>query len=189
MSGDAEIVGRAVAGDRQAAADLIERHAAAVYAVCLGLLADPDRAEDVSQDALLRGISSLASLEDPGAFRGWLVAIARNLCRDAWQRSRRRRELLDQQVEAARAASGPGAVAAPGMGAAGDDANAEEDRDLEEALARLPEKYRLPLLLYYFDGLSTRRVAEALGIAQTGAATRLCRARRALRAILEVEHD
>jgi RNA polymerase sigma-70 factor (ECF subfamily) len=60
---------------------------------------------------------------------------------------------------------------------------------LSEALARLPEKHRLPLLLFYFDGRDTGGVAEALDITISAAATRLCRARRALRAILEVRHD
>ena len=71
-----------------------------------------------------------------------------------------------------------------GLGSAQD-----ETHDLRLSLARLPEKHRLPLLLYYFDGLSTKQVAKALDISPTGAATRLCRARRALRAILEVNHD
>lgn len=187
MAVDAGLIEKAIAGDRQAAADLIERHASSVYAACLGLLADPDRAQDAAQDTLLKGFSRLATLQNPSSLRSWLISIAHNLCRDTWKQTRRRQELLDQQMQQATAvADGPGQVVVPGMGSSSDQ---DEIHDLRRSLARLPEKYRFPLLLYYFDGLSTKRVAEALDISPTGAATRLCRARRALRAILEVNHD
>ena len=180
MTPDAELIERTLDGDRQAAADLVERHAAGVYAACLGLLADPDQAQDAAQEALLKGISRLATLQNPTAFRSWIISIARNLCRDSWKQSRRQQELLDQQVNLAMV---------PGMGTGLSAAEDAPGTDIRSSLARLPEKYRIPLLLYYFDGLSTALVAEALDISQTGAATRLCRARRALRAILEVNHD
>lgn len=184
MAPDAELVASARAGNRQAAAELIERHAAGVYAVCLGLLADPDRAQDASQDALLKAIERLGSLHEPAAFRGWLVTIARNLCRDYGKTRRRRQDLLDRQVGLAVAGD-----ALPGMGAGSSNGDEPHRPDLRAALARLPENHRVPLLLYYFDGLDTARVGEALGISRTGAGARLCRARRALREILEVRRD
>lgn len=180
MVPDAELVERTLEGDRQAAADLVERHAAGVYAACLGLLADPDQAQDAAQEALLKGISRLNSLQNPTAFRSWIISIARNLCRDSWKQSRRQQELLDQQVNL---------EVVPGMGCGQPVAEDAPGNEIQSSLARLPEKFRLPLLLYYFDGLSTASVAEALDISPTGAATRLCRARRALRTILEVNHD
>jgi RNA polymerase sigma-70 factor (ECF subfamily) len=181
---DAELVAATVRGDRQAAGDLVERHAAAVYAVCLGLLADPDRAQDAAQDALLKALERLGSLREPATFRAWLISIARNLCRDSWKRTRRRRALLGG--EAVRTAA---AEAVPGMGAAATAPGDDAGPDLQAALARLPENHRLPLLLYYFDGLDAARVGTALGISRSGAGARICRARRALREILEVGHD
>lgn len=189
MNEDAVLVGRAMAGDRQAAADLIDRHAAGVYAVCLGLVADPDRAQDLSQETLLKGISRLASLRKPAAFRSWLITIAHNLCRDSWQRTRRHQDLLARHVDTVAASAGADHAEVPGMGTGPSEPMALDEPDLREPLARLPENYRVPLLLFYFDGLSTRRVAESLGISQTGAASRLCRARQALRTILEDSHE
>ena len=117
MAADAGLIEIAVAGDRQAAADLIERHASSVYAACLGLLADPDQAQDAAQETLLKGISRLATLQNPASLRSWLISIAHNLCRDAWKQTRRRQELLDQQMHQATAvAEGPGQAAPPGMG-------------------------------------------------------------------------
>jgi RNA polymerase sigma-70 factor (ECF subfamily) len=84
-----------VAGDRQAAADLIKRTAGSVYAACLGLLADPDQAQDPAQETQLKGISRLATLQNPASLRSWLISIAHNLCRDNWKQARRRQELLE----------------------------------------------------------------------------------------------
>ena len=109
-----------------------------------------------------------------------------NHCRDHWKHARRRRELLDQEFP-------PALSVVPGMGTGAtttvDYLNDDPDDTLNQALARLSEKHRLPLLLFYFDGRDTVAVAEALDITVSAAATRLCRARRALRAILEVRHD
>ena len=194
MNADAARVTAARQGDRQAAADLVDRHAASVYGLCLSLLADADAAQDVAQDALLKAIDRLASLDEAGAFRPWLLTIARNLCRDYWKQNRRRRDLLAAEVGdnvGVALASGDGS-AIPGLGTGpvsfGLPGEAEH-ADLYDALYRLPEKHRVPLFLYYFDGLSSARVAEALDISLSAACTRLCRARRALRAILEGNHD
>lgn len=184
MATDAELVAATMNGDRQAAGDLVERHASVAYAVCLGLLADPDRAQDAAQDTLLKALEQLGSLRRPETFRAWLVSIARNHCRDFWKRTRRRQELLDQEVGLVAVADG-----VPGMGAAGADATERVGPEVQAALARLPENHRLPLLLYYFDGLDAARVGEALGISRSGAGARICRARRALRGILEASHD
>ena len=119
------------------------------------------------------------------------MSIARNLCRDAWKRSRRHRELLEERVAEGRSKASAVSTATfgpvPGMGSPTGTGSTAETPDLRAALARLPEGHRLPLLLYYFDGYSTARVGEALGISATGARARLCRARRALREVLEVD--
>ncbi len=181
MRPDSQLVEAAAAGDRTAAAELIERHAACAFAVCLAQLGDPDLAQDAAQDALLRALERLATLEDGLRFRAWLVAVARNLCRDYWKRERRRRELLEAHVASE-------AVTADGVAAVVADVEPDAP-DLAAALARLPETHRLPLHLYYFDGLDTARVAEALGLTLGSACSRLCRARRALREILEASDD
>ena len=59
--------------------------------------------------------------------------------------------------------------------------------DLHDALQRLPEDLRTPLLLFYFNGRSTKQLAIELDLTQGGACTRLYRARRELRRLLEEE--
>ncbi len=190
MTPDVDLVADYLAGDRNAGADLIQRHASAVYAACLGILADPDQAQDAAQETLLKGMKKLGTLQDGSLFRSWIISIAYNLCRDSRRQATRRKELLDQHLGLSAVATvNAHEMAVPGLGTGIAAQEASDGPDLRLAMARLPEKYRIPLLLFYFDGLNTASVAEALEISPTGAATRLCRARRALRAILEVGHD
>ncbi len=96
--------------------------------------------------------------------------IARNLCRDHYRKSHRRRELLERNpVE-----NGyhPG-----------------DFGDLHDALERLPEQHRLPLMLFYFDGKSTENLARELNLTKAGACTRLFRARNELRKLLGGEES
>ena len=174
---DAELVKAAADGDRQAYADLVRRHAARIYAVCLAMLRDPDDSQDVAQEALLKGMTRIGSLREGSQFGLWLTRIAQNLCRDHWRVQQRRRELLQEN---AAAAMPDGEIMPAGESSA---------PDLSAALARLPEKFRVPLMLYYFDGQSSENVARALDLSRAGAGTRLARARQALRQLLEKGHD
>lgn len=164
---DAELVRATVAGDREAYAVLVRRHASRIYAVCLAVLRDPDDSQDAAQDALFKGLESIGSLRDGSQFAAWITRIAQNVCRDQWRKQKRRQELLEQRnTELAPESGSP-------------------PPDIADALEELPDEYRTPLMLYYFDGQSSENVARALGLTRAGASTRIARARRALREILE----
>jgi RNA polymerase sigma-70 factor (ECF subfamily) len=168
---DAEIVSAVTTGDRDAYAILVRRYAARIYAVCLATLFDAEESKDLAQEALLKGLTRIHSLRDGSKFAPWLTRIAQNLCRDHRRRGRRRQELMRERI-----AESAGAVT-------------ESPPDLSDALARLPEKYRVPLMLYYFDGQNSQSVADALNLSRNGASTRLARARQALRHLLEASHE
>jgi RNA polymerase sigma-70 factor (ECF subfamily) len=153
--------------------ELVRRHSRSVFAVCLGTLGNVHDAEDIAQETFIRGIARIAQLRDGTQFGPWIMKIARNLCIDYVRRRKRGATILAMQ---------------------------DRDRvvpeaahvDLREAVTRLPEKYRLPLLLYYFDGRSSESVARTLGISTDGALTRLSRARKELRKLIdsgEVSHE
>ncbi len=74
---DAELVDRARGGDLGAFEGLVERHRDVVYRVA-ARIAGRDQAADVSQDAFLRAYSHLSDFEGRGAFRSWVLQIARN---------------------------------------------------------------------------------------------------------------
>ena len=167
---DSQLVAACRKGDREAYESLVRRHSRYIYAICLGILGSPTDSEDMTQEVFVKGFTRLGKLREDGQFLAWIAQIARNQCRDFVKVHSRRRTLLEQQIPI----------------------DADESADFHElhtALARLPETYRLPLMLYYFDGQSSESVARALNISQAGACTRLSRARRELRKLLEKEAD
>ena len=163
---DEALVAASRGGDRNAYAALVRRHARRVYAVCIGILGGVAESEDIYQETFVKGMEKIDTLRDGKQFAGWISQIARNLCRDHLRNQHRRRALLRELP--ARGGTDHG-----------------ENIDLHLALSKLPEKYRLPLMLFYFDGRSSEKLAEELHMTQAGACTRLFRARNALRRILE----
>ena len=134
--------------------------------MCMGILGDTTESDDIAQETFVKGFSGIGTLRSGESFGPWITHIARNLCRDHIRVNARRRELLDEHM------SDP----QPGT---------EDFSALHEALAELPEQYRTPLMLFYFDGKSAKKLSEELDISHAGACTRLSRARRELRRIME----
>ena len=162
---DEELVAASKDGDRAAYAALVRRHTRRVYAVCLGVLGNSSDVEDIFQETFVKGLTKVHTLRDNGQFAGWISQIARNLCRDHYRKSHRRRELLERQTVA-------------------NDTTSNDFVDLHLALEQLPEQHRLPLMLFYFDGKSSEKLAEELNLTKAGACTRLFRARNELRKLL-----
>jgi RNA polymerase sigma-70 factor (ECF subfamily) len=125
-------------------------------------------AEDVAQQTLLKGLTNIEQVRRDEQFGAWISRIAKNLCIDFVRKRKRRQSSFAEQV-------------AIGQG------KSQEYPELESALAKLSEEYRLALMLYYFDGRATKAVAEALMISEAAAQTRLSRARKQLRKLLETD--
>jgi RNA polymerase sigma-70 factor (ECF subfamily) len=157
-------------GDKAAYAGLVQAHAGRVFAICFGMLGNRCDAEDMAQQTLLQGFAQIRSLRDSRQFGPWIARIARNLCLDAI-RARKHAATILPVVNECR------------------EADAEDLRQLEAALAELSSDYRVPLLLFYFDGRSTQSIAETLGIRRAAVQTRLSRARKQLRRLLADRGD
>jgi RNA polymerase sigma-70 factor (ECF subfamily) len=162
---DEHLVAACRHGDREAFAELVHRHTWRVYATCLGIVGEASDSDDLTQETFIKGMAQIFTLRDGTKFGGWIVQIARNLSLDFVRTRTRRHRLLERHAEPQETA-------------------AEDFSDLYEALAELPERDRLPLVLYYLDGESAARLAEELEISTAGAHTRLSRARRELRRLL-----
>lgn len=170
MRSDAELVTAFAAGEREAYGLLAERHKAAVYAVCLAMVGRVHDAQDLTQDAFVRGMRNMGGLQEAGRFGGWIMQIARNLCRD-WLK--RRRELADAfELESL-------------------PIRQSRERDMEmrevvrDAIGRLGEMQREVVLLFYISELSGEEIAQRLGVPAGTVRRRLHEARRQLREELE----
>ncbi len=167
---DEALVDAARAGDRAAFSELFERDRSLVYAYAYARLRDRDEAEDVVQETFVRAYLALARLRGPGAWQGWLMRIARNLCNDALRRKRVRQT---EPVDPEWLDGGP----SPEVQLLTE----ERRRVLGVAVAALPEKYRVPLLMRFGSGRSRREIAVALGVPESTIMGRLARAMRLVR--------
>ena len=89
---DEELVERGRAGDDSALDILVRRHHAAVYRVALSMLNDEGAAQDVAQDAFIKGFRAIAGFRGEASFRTWILTIAANEARGVIRRIGRRKE-------------------------------------------------------------------------------------------------
>ncbi|MEW4571427.1 sigma-70 family RNA polymerase sigma factor [Tautonia sp. JC769] len=163
-------------GGEEAFAALVERHGPTVLGVCRRLLGDPHEADDAFQATFLVLARRAASLSGRDRVGNWLYGVALRVSREARRRAdrrRRRERLLGDEAEV---------IPSAGSVAVGSDRSVEELRRLiVEELARLPDRYRGPLLLCDLEGRSRREAADRLGLAEGTLSSRLARGRDLLR--------
>jgi RNA polymerase sigma factor (sigma-70 family) len=169
---DTELVHRfATSGDEQAFRALVARYGAVVWAVCRRVVRNHHDAEDAFQATFLVLARRAGGLRTGSAVGGWLYAVAYRTA--ARVRAKRRAEPADVEP------------AAGTRGGALDELSAREaEAALHEELARLPEKYRTPLLLCCLDGLSRDEAATRLGWSANRVKNGLAQGRERLRARL-----
>lgn len=145
-----DLIRRAQAGDRTAYEDLIRAHARLVWASVYGWVKDPAWTEDLVQDTFLKAWESLKDLKQPEAFKGWLLTIARRL---AWRQS----EISGRERPMPEFPERPAPL---------DLADPDEARDeVQKALARLPERYRIPVTLHFLNGMEYGAIEKSTGLA------------------------
>ena len=170
---DATLVSGVLGGDRSAFAELYDRRARVVKAVCFDMTHDFHAAADLTQEVFLRAFRNLGSLRDPEKFAAWLTGIARQVCRE-WRRGRMTRLKT-------RSASADGQM----LPAARDDEPPDERiSELRGAMAKLPDKERLALHSFYLQELDADRAREVLGLSRSGFYRVLSCARERLRRLM-----
>lgn len=190
-STDEEIVRAAIAGDRSAFDQLVRKYQAQAVAVSYRLLGNRADAVEIVQDAFLKAYKSLSSLERPGAFGGWLMRIVSNLSLNRRRgRSLRRGSSLDDDEGNPIDAIGATSIGGEALGGGSSDpARAamghELGEKLEEALAGLPEKQRLAILMFTIEQMPQKDVAEALGCSVEAVKWHVFQGRKRLREALK----
>jgi RNA polymerase sigma-70 factor, ECF subfamily len=174
---DRDIVALVARGEVEPAFGLLlERYERKIYRLCCSVLRDPDQAADAAQDSLVRIWKALGRYDDRASLSTWIYAITRNRCLTAIERRRDLASLSDEAVATeVEARTGEGGA---GLHAAADG----EDRSalLQELVGGLPERYRKPLVLYYYEECAIAEVAGMLGATEGAAKTWIHRARALL---------
>jgi len=134
-----------------------------LYRISVSILKHDEDARDAVQQALMKAWAARERVAED-YFRPWLVRIVVNECRTLFRKRKRFAAWLGAQT-----------IPAPSEAL---------DVELRDALDRLPEKLRIPLLLHYLEGLSLKETAKALRLPVSTVKGRLFRARKALQAQL-----
>lgn len=151
---DPALVRRARAGHRAARAELLRELQDMWYRYCLSMLHDPDAARDATQETALRFLAGLSRFRGESRLKTWSLGIALNVCREA-RRQRRSQPTTAELETSVHAEPAPDAIAIA----------REEARRLHHAIAHLPPRQREAVVLRYFERLSLRETALAMGCA------------------------
>lgn len=168
---DQEHVDAALAGDRTAYSILVRRHQGALYRYLVRMVASPDDALDLTQEAFVRAWQALPQWEPGAQFRTWLYRIASNAALDVLRRRKTVEFVpLDDTFEAADPAAGPERQAQV----------SQQLRELDAALTRLTPEHREVLLLREVEDMSYEEIGRVLSLSEGTVKSRLARARAAL---------
>jgi len=166
-----------------ALSELYDRYSRLVYSVALNAIADPARAEEITQDVFVRVWEKAETYRvGQGRVATWLASITRNRAIDVFRRSRSRLEHLQISWEAAESLNPPSPQ------------NVEAETDLAQrqqrvrwAVAQLPEEQKQALGFAFFQGLSHPEIAQALGEPLGTVKTRIRLGMQKLRLLLQDE--
>lgn len=161
----------------------VMRYQDMAYTTAARLLGPGPDAEDMSQEAFLRAFERFDALrESPGA-GAWLRTVVTNLSLNHLSRHRSRWKLFSELSDEDSAGIEE-RTASPDPEVQG---LQETGQDLQEALLRLPDSQRIPLVLFHFEDMSYEEISRKLGVSLGKVKTCIFRARRALKTFLEVE--
>ena len=172
---DAELLGAFARGrDADAFAELVRRHGPMVLGVCRRLVGDRHAADDAFQAVFLVLARRASAVRPRSAVGNWLYGVAYRTAVKARAVLARRRS-RERQVDA---------MPEPPAERPSDELWSDLRPVIDEELARLPERLRLPVVLCDLEGRPQRQVAKHLGVAQQTLSSRLASARRLLAARL-----
>ncbi len=170
---DAELVKKVLDGDQRAFGLLYDRYARLVRVICYDCTGDVTQAQDLGQEVFLRAYNKLDGLLERDSFGPWLVAMARNVCREFRRSKFRDKHILmgfdvpEQTTEYET------------------ESKHDISEELHRAMMQLSEDQRLALHTYYLQGNDPKKAQEILGLSRSSFYRLLEKARENLQKILK----
>lgn len=146
--------------------EIVEKYLDTVYRVALSLTKSPADADDAVQQTFLKFLTKDVDFQDEEHVKRWLIRVCVNECNRMFS------SFWRKKVDPLEAAGEPVF-------------QAEEQAELYEAVTSLPARCRIVVYLFYYEGYSSREIAELLHIREATVRTRLTRARKLLRTQLK----
>ncbi len=167
---DKDLVADCLAGDRSAYELLVRKHYKRIFLISLGILGNIHDAQDIAQDAMLKGYEQIPTLRDGSKFGTWIARIAKRMCFNFIHRKKyAKRAAAERMINA--------------------NQSVNEYDNIQQAIEQLPQENRAPLVMYYFDGQNVKTVAERLQMSTSGVYLKLRTAITELHNLLAKQGD
>lgn len=148
--------------------NLAEKYMDMIYRVAYSWTKNPDDANDVTQDVLIQLYKTNKAFESDSHIKNWLLKVTVNQCKMLFRSLWNKMEDISDYAETIGFED-------------------ESHMDLFFAVMKLDKKYRVPLMLFYYEGYSTKEISSILGIPEKTISTRLFRAKAKLKEYLKEE--
>lgn len=172
-----EMLARVRSGDTDAWGELYQQYAAAIFRFCRRALPTKEDAEDATTEIFVKVKQKLGTYDSSRPFTAWLYKVASNHCWDTLRRRRIRQDLETGDLES--------------LPLEHPDPNQLEQlqidhtsKEVRAALAKLPDRARMALVLRYYADMSYDEIADTLGVRRAFVGVLLLRARHQLRDVL-----
>lgn len=186
VENEQEAIIRCIRGDKESFEIIVRNYMKQSYAIALGYVGNHDDAMDLSQEAFIRAYGNIKKFNPECRFFPWFYQILKNLCFNYLKRKRSRVYVsVEETAEKHRLPSQCSDYFDPGVIV---ERNETKER-VWEAIGKLGEKHREIIILRHFQNMSYDEIAEVLFCNRGTVMSRLYYARKALKEILEHDHD
>lgn len=151
--------------------EVVNTYSDMVYRIALNILCNIDDANDVMQDVFLRLVKSKSKIKSKEHIKHWLIKVTINCSRSKATESYRKNTVSISEIS---------------------ESYISFSNEIDETIGsvmKLPEKYKVPIHLYYYQQLTVEEISKILGITRSGVRSRLSRGRNMLKEILEKEDN
>lgn len=169
MTDETELLQACVRGDTEAFGAIVEQYKSLICAITFSATRDVYKSEELAQEAFIMAWKNLAQLKDLGKFRAWLYKITRSITLNY---------IRNAKTDVINGAASIDDVEGVAIGSAEPVERIiekEQQAMISRALEQIPENYRMPLVLYFREQKSLKRVAEELGLSEEAARQRVSR--------------
>ena len=157
-------IGDTLNGDPEAYTVIVTAYMDKLHRTALCLCTHPDAAEDLVQETFLKLLSTKKEFENERHERAWLIVTASNLCKDSLKKWWRKNENIEDFLNIAE--------------------EPRQEDGILELILRLPNDYKDPVYMYYYEGFSTVEIAAHLHCPEATVRSRLMRARNKLQSMM-----
>lgn len=147
---------------------VIEKHTDTIIRICFSYMKNINDAEDLTQEVFVKLMEKGPLFESDEHEKAWIIRVAINLCKNRLKTAWFRKTVSLDEVNFN---------------------FTSKENEVLSAVHKLPEKYRVVILLYYFEGYSISEIASILGERESTIGSKLFRARKLLKASLKEDFD